>query len=87
MAMDFKLTFLFVVWIASLGIIQSIEAVEPMVLPTDNGSMNVEVTLNRETLEPDQQINFELRFLDPDGKLLEHVNYSFRIFDEKRFRT
>ncbi|MFQ5969793.1 MAG: sialidase family protein [Nitrososphaerales archaeon] len=58
-------------------------AAETMVLPTENGSINVEVTIDRETLEPEEPVRFTLRFLHPTtGELLQNVNYSFMITDE-----
>lgn len=50
--MDLKVLSALVASLALIGALQSIEAVEPIVLHTENGSMNVEVALNTETLEP-----------------------------------
>ncbi len=53
-----------------------------MVLPTDNKSVNVEVTLSAMTLEPNKEITFNLRFLDPMTNLpLNHTNYDFKVTD------
>lgn len=55
---------------------------ESMVLITDNNTTKIELTIDREILEPDTQIEFTSRFLDPtNNEQLEHVNYSFLITD------
>ncbi len=60
------------------------EASEKMVLPTDNGSIKVEVTIDRGTLETGQPVKFTFKFLHPTtGEQLQDVNYSFMITDEK----
>ncbi len=60
------------------------ETGEKMVLPTDSGSMKVEVTMDRGTLETGQPVRFTLKFLHPiTGEQLQDVNYSFMIMDEK----
>jgi hypothetical protein len=61
-----------------------------MVIPTDNGSINVEVTIdngmvhgNEFMVDPPQQVKFDLRFLDPTtDQPLEHVNYQFHVADQ-----
>jgi len=56
---------------------------EKMVLLTDNGSMKVEVTMDRKTVETEQPVRFTLRFLNPlTEQQLQHVNYLFMITDE-----
>jgi hypothetical protein len=56
---------------------------EKIALLTDNGSMKVEVTMDRETVETEQPVRFTLRFLNPlTEQQLQHVNYSFMITDE-----
>jgi hypothetical protein len=60
------------------------QAEEKMVLLTDNGSIKVEVAMDREMIETEQPVRFTLRFLHPlTEEPLEHVNYSFTIMDEK----
>jgi len=53
-----------------------------MVLPTDNKSVNVEVTLSAMTLEPNKEITINLRFLDPTtNEPLKHCNYDLAVKD------
>ncbi len=53
-----------------------------MVLPTDNKSVNVEVTLSAMTLEPNKEITINLRFLDPMTNLpLNHTNFDIKVTD------
>ncbi len=53
-----------------------------MVLPTDNKSVNVEVTLSAMTLEPNKEITINLRFLDPTTNLpLNHTNFDIKVTD------
>ncbi len=60
------------------------EAAEKMVLPTDSGSMKVEVTMDHGTLETGQPVRFTLKFLNAvTGEQLQDVNYSFMVMDEK----
>ena len=62
---------------------KSVESTKTMLLSTDNGSMNIEVTMDRGMLEPEQPVEFTLKFLAPiTGESLQHVNYSFMITDE-----
>ena len=54
-----------------------------MVLPTDNKSINVLLTMDRETLEAEKPIIFTLKFLDPlTGKTIQHVNYSYKVINK-----
>ena len=65
--------------------------VPKIVLQTDNGSVNVELSMDKGiiddkslTIDPPQPVRFDLRFLDPaTGQPLQHVNYNFMITDEK----
>ena len=58
-------------------------------LPTDNGSMDVEVNIDKGMIhgsnlmvDPPQEVTFSLRFLDPtSGKPIEHLNYQFHVAD------
>ncbi len=60
-----------------------------MSIPTDNGSTNVEVSIERAMVEGDQftidqpqVVTFNVRFLDPaTGGAIEHVNYGLMITD------
>ena len=62
---------------------KSAESTKTMLLSTDNGSTNIEVTMDRGMLEPEQPVEFTLKFLAPiTGEPLQHVNYSFMITDE-----
>ena len=59
------------------------EPAETLLLSTDNGSINFEVTMDSETLETEQAVTFTLKFLHPvTGEALQHVNYSFMIMNE-----
>ena len=61
-----------------------------MVIPTDNGSIDVEVTIDKGMIhgsefiiDPPQTIKFDIRFLDPTTKQpLQHVNYQFHVADQ-----
>ncbi len=56
-----------------------------MLLSTDKGSLNVEVTMDRGTLEAGLPVGFTLKFLDPTMEvLIPDVNYSFKAMDEDR---
>ncbi|MGH9910800.1 MAG: hypothetical protein ACRD32_09180, partial [Nitrososphaerales archaeon] len=60
------------------------ETAGKMVLPTDNGSIKIEVTMDREALEVGQPVTFTLKFLHPiTGEQLQNVNYSLMFVDEK----
>lgn len=59
-------------------------------IPTDNGSMFVEVTVdkgsasdNTFTIDSPQQVKFDINFLNPGAfEPLTHVNYEFHIADQ-----
>jgi len=54
-----------------------------MLLSTENGSVNIEVTMDRGTITTDAPVRFTLKFVEPiTGEQLQHVNYSFMIKDE-----
>ena len=60
-----------------------VEAGETMLLSTENGSMNIEVTMDRGTITTDAPVKFTLKFVEPiTGEPIQHVNYSFTIKDE-----
>ena len=60
------------------------ERLETMALSTDNGSVNVEVTVDTDILQKAEPTQFTLKFLDPEsGEALQGVNYSFIITDDK----
>ncbi|MCS6767957.1 MAG: plastocyanin/azurin family copper-binding protein [Candidatus Nitrosocaldus sp.] len=58
-------------------------------LSTDNNRVKVEVefsagtaTDSMLTVDPPQEVTFNIRFIDPaSGKLIEHVNYDFKVID------
>ncbi|MEM0030186.1 MAG: plastocyanin/azurin family copper-binding protein [Candidatus Nitrosocaldus sp.] len=58
-------------------------------LTTDNNSVKVEVefsagtaTDSMLTVDPPQEVTFNIKFVDPaSGKLIEHVNYDFKVID------
>ncbi|MEM4338992.1 MAG: plastocyanin/azurin family copper-binding protein [Candidatus Nitrosocaldus sp.] len=58
-------------------------------LTTDNNSVKVEVefsagtaTDSMLTVDPPQEVTFNIKFIDPaSGKLIEHVNYDFKVID------
>ncbi|GEM_PF-3084547 len=60
-----------------------------MTMPTDNGSVNIEVSVENAVLEDNQftidqpkVVTFNLGFFDPaSGAPIEHVNYNFIITD------
>ncbi len=60
-----------------------------IVIPTDNGSTKVEVTVengmvkdNHFTIDQPQVVTFKMRFLDPTtDKLVQHINYKMTITD------
>jgi len=53
-----------------------------LLLKSVNESVNVEMGIGEENLEPDTPITFTLKFTNPStGELLENVNYSFKILD------
>ncbi len=60
-------------------------------LATDNNSVKVEIgfsagtaTDNMLTIDPPQEVTFNINFKDPaSGKLIEHVNYDFAVVDAK----
>lgn len=60
-----------------------------MTMPTDNGSVNIEVSIENAILEDNQftidqpkVVTFNLGFFDPEsGVPIEHVNYNFIITD------
>jgi hypothetical protein len=57
---------------------------EAMMLTTENGSVNVEVSIDHDVLEIGQPTRFMLRFLDPlTGEQLQNVNYSFTIMKDE----
>jgi len=61
-----------------------------MVIATDNGSIDVEVTIDKGMVhgsdfmvDPPQQVKFDIKFLDPmTDKPLQHVNYQFHVTDK-----
>ena len=63
---------------------------QTIVMPTDNGSINVEVKIaqgtvddNKFTIDPPQQVRIDVRFLNPStDQPLQHVNYALMITDE-----
>ena len=65
-------------------------AMPMMVIPTDNGSIKVEVTVDKGmiagskvTIDTPQEVKFGIRFLDPTtGQPIKHVNYSFMVADQ-----
>lgn len=69
---------------------EEMSSMPAIVIPTDNGSVNVEVTIDKGMVhgndimvDPPQQVKFDLRFLDPTtGQPLEHVNYQFHVADQ-----
>jgi plastocyanin len=78
-------------------VVEGMEMPEPggptiptIVIPTDNSSVNVEVTIDKGMVkdkeimvDPPQQVKFDLKFLDPTtGKPLQHVNYQFHVADK-----
>jgi plastocyanin len=60
-----------------------------MLIPTDNGSVDVEVTVDKGMVhdsdfmvDPPQEVKFDIKFLDPTtGQPLQHVNYMFEVVD------
>ena len=51
-------------------------------LQTIDGAVNVEIGIDKEKLEPETPLTFNLKFLDPvTGQLLKNVNYSFIMED------
>ncbi|GEM_PF-539096 len=60
------------------------ERLQTMMLSTDNGSANVEVTIDTDILQTAEPTQFTLKFLNPEsGEPLQAVNYSFIITDDK----
>ncbi|MFY3741664.1 MAG: plastocyanin [Candidatus Nitrosomirales archaeon] len=63
---------------------------DALVLPTDNGSVEVEVTIdngmimdNMVHVDPPQTVTFDLKFVDPTTRTpIEHLNYQFHVVDE-----
>jgi len=68
---------------------EEIPAMPMIMIPTDNGSVNVEVTIDKGMvrgsefmIDPPQEVKFDLKFLDPTtGQPLQHVNYQFHVAD------
>jgi hypothetical protein len=60
------------------------ERLQTMMLSTDSGSVNVEVTIDTDILQTTEPTQFTLKFLDPEsGEPLQAVNYSFTITDDE----
>lgn len=60
------------------------ERLQTMSLSTDNGSANIEVTIDTDMIQTAEPTQFTLKFLDPEsGEPLQAVNYSFIIMDDK----
>ena len=67
---------------------------QKIVIPTNNGSVNVEVIIENGvvynkafTIDPPQTVRFDIRFLNPaTDQPLQHVNYAFMITDETENR-
>ena len=61
-----------------------------MVIATDNGSVDVQVTIDKGMVhgsdfmvDPPQGVKFDIKFLDPTtGQPLQHVNYQFHVTDK-----
>ncbi len=76
--------------VAMTGIVNSAYAspagatATPMVLTTDNGSVNIEVIQDPQTIKPAEQVMFNLNFLDAaTGQTLQHVNHDLSITDQE----
>ncbi len=60
------------------------ERLETLALSTENGSVNIEVTIDTDILQTAEPTQFTLKFLNPEsGEPLQAVNYSFIITDDK----
>ncbi|MGH9921339.1 MAG: sialidase family protein [Nitrososphaerales archaeon] len=60
------------------------ERLQTMMLSTDSGSVNIEVTIDTDILQTAVPTQFTLKFLNPEsGEPLQGVNYSFTITDDK----
>ena len=77
-------------WMEGNVIVDGPPSPKKIVIPTDNGSINVEVTIdegivydNKYTIDPPRQVRLDVKFLNPSSdQPLQHVNYAFVITDE-----
>ncbi len=55
----------------------------PLMLKTENNSVNVMVNWNPKEIEPGNKVDFSIEFQQPStGTPISHVNYNLRIVDE-----
>ncbi len=56
---------------------------QPVIVATDNQSVNVLISWEPTVIEPGQETEFSLDFQDPSsGESISHVNYNFEIIDQ-----
>jgi hypothetical protein len=56
---------------------------QPVIVATDNQSVNVLISWEPTVIEPGQDTEFSLDFQDPSsGESISHVNYNFEIIDQ-----
>jgi hypothetical protein len=56
---------------------------QPVIVATDNQSLNVLISWEPTVIEPGQDTEFSLEFQDPSsGESISHVNYNFEIIDQ-----
>ena len=59
-------------------------AAPPMVLTTDNGSVNIEVIQDPQPIKTAEQVKFNFNFLNAaTGQTLQHVNHDLSITDQQ----
>ena len=71
---------LFALFLIPLLITPAFAQLNEQILPTSDGTLNVDLSTNPEHPQPGDRVKFEIAFLNPtNDKIQEHIDYTFKL--------